>query len=43
MLARLTPETDLLSIIAGSSPDIQLRKMGVKKNEQVLVTATRFL
>ncbi|KAK0489342.1 hypothetical protein IW261DRAFT_1444455 [Armillaria novae-zelandiae] len=31
MLARLTPETDLFS------PDIQLRKMGVKKNEQVLL------
>ncbi|KAK0188481.1 hypothetical protein F5146DRAFT_1055417 [Armillaria mellea] len=37
MLARLTPETDLLSIIAVSSPDIQLRKMGIKKNEQVLL------
>ncbi|KAK0239323.1 hypothetical protein EDD85DRAFT_1003520 [Armillaria nabsnona] len=37
MLARLTPETDLLSIIAEGSSDIQLRKMGVKKNEQVLL------
>ncbi|KAK0214959.1 hypothetical protein IW262DRAFT_1321414 [Armillaria fumosa] len=37
MLTRLTPETDLLLIIAGSSPDTQLRKMGVKKNEQVLL------
>ncbi|KAG7445164.1 uncharacterized protein BT62DRAFT_933586 [Guyanagaster necrorhizus] len=37
MLACLTPETDLLLIIAGSSPDIQLRKLGVKKNEQILL------
>ncbi|KAK0202414.1 hypothetical protein DFS33DRAFT_1339929 [Desarmillaria ectypa] len=37
MLARLTPETDLLSIIAGSSPDIQLRKLGIKKSEQILL------
>ncbi|KAK0501710.1 hypothetical protein EDD18DRAFT_1144003 [Armillaria luteobubalina] len=37
MLARLTPENDLLLIITGSSPDTQLRKMGVKKNEQVLL------
>ncbi|KAK0466782.1 uncharacterized protein EV420DRAFT_1505323 [Desarmillaria tabescens] len=37
MLARLTPETDLLSIMTGSSPDIQLRKLGIKKNEQILL------